>query len=571
MEAEMTLVQKINKTLFILWMVLFCPLVFSAPFSFNPMQLSPHPLLSRVTIPQNTSIRPLCPPGLSIQLCLAYMSFPLVQTQSNKIPFPTMFTPFSHKTQDVSLDKRKNLLSKYKWKSYQYSNIDRRLKRLSKTERNREPKDDYYRLHIQEQSEVDSFTQVIQESKVNGKNKSQVGDLRAVKTEEILNLVEKDASPQFEQDSSATPPPINPLQDAPPVFTKFIKEETKEEIKEEIKEEPAVQTPIITKTPLTAIALAYNTTPPKQCSDINSGNTEATSICIECSQGTNNKLQYDAMDALGKLLFNARTSPEIHFNLTLENKIKDKICHGGSIQFIKRNFEQSCGNISFEEYVGEVLICESCKNKIPPALMLSIMSLESDGHCKVKGDDDSSYGLFQINTDYHKKPPPCDPQQKEQIQRAKLAELKNNLQCLENPVANTQKSIEILTKQYGYVNNKSQSSFNCKSSNMSAQQTNKWRKALAGYNGGQTHINNMKDMPKPTAIPEEVWKKMDEWQRIRVQYFFYDKNKAKPEERMRNLAYAETALGSIGNVQNLSLFKSWEEVLGHQIDLSKCN
>ena len=560
----MTLFQKINKILFILWTALFCPLVFSNPSLFDPRLFSPRSLPSQVIIPQNTPIMPLCPPGVSIQLCLAFTSFPLVQTQPNKTPSPTMFTPFSHKTQDISPKRRRRFLSKYRWKSYQYSNEERQLESLSEKERSIEPEGDYYRLHIQEQPEADNLTQVIQESRVDGQQRSQVGELRGVPTEEVLSIVEEGVPPKSKK---APFTPIIPPQVAPP-------DSTKTETQEEVQEEPVTQKPIITTNPVIAIALNYNDFS-EPCSDEDTGDTEAVSICVDCTSEANRDLEDRSFDILGKI---DGSAPHSYFKSQLEKKIKGKICHGTGIQHIKDNFEETCGNISFEDYIGEVLICESCQNKIPPALMLSMLSLESDGRCPVKGDSDSSLGLFQINTKDHKHPLPCNEEEKQSIQSAELAELKKNLQCLENPVVNTKKSIEVLKGKYQAVNN-SQSSFNCESPSMNAQQTDRWRKALAGYNGGQSHIKRMQKLPRPNAIPEETWKNMDEWGKIRVQYFFYqsytDRNgnirTVSPKVRMGNLAYVETALRSTGTAQSqLNLFKSWEKVLGNSMNLSQC-
>ena len=570
-------IQKINKIILIIGAALFCPLVFSSSFLFNPGFFSPHPLPSQVTIPQNTQIKPLCPPSLPIQLCLAFTSFPLVQTQLNAPPSPTMFTPFSHKTKDISSKRRKRLLSKYRWRSYQYSRKTRKLESLSEKERDIEPEDDYYRLHIQSQPTANRLPKVIQEEKVNGQKSSHVGELRGVPTEEILNIVEEGVSPQFEQPAPSTA--IDRLQTTPQTSTE---EEGLKEEKEEPEEEPAVQAPIITETPVTAIALNY-TSVPKQCSDMNSEHTEAVSICVSCSRETNRRLENESLFAFGTIPTQiggrtVNTTPDAHYKSQLENKIRGKVCHGSNIQSIQNNFEKTCGNISFEDYVSEVLVCESCKHKVPPVFMLSMISLESDGRCKARGDDDNSHGLYQINTKYYPDPPRCDVKQKEQIQKAELAELKSGPKCLGNPVVNTQKSIEILKEKYRSVN-KSQSDFDCQSSSMNTRQTNQWRKALAGYNGGQSHIQRIQNMPKPEVISSEEWEALDEWQKIRLQYFFYQSytdrsgkiRTISPKVRMGNLAHVETALGSTGNAESqLSLFSSWKEELGDQIDLSKC-
>ena len=569
----MILFPKIYKTLLILWIGLCCPLIFSAPLLFDPMLFSPHHLPSQVMLPQNTPITPLCPPGISIQMCMAFSSFPLVQTSSNNTPSSTMFTPFVHKPKDISPRRRRRLLSRNKWKSYAYSNEDHELRGLSETEKNVEPEDDYYRMHIQEKPETNNIPQVIQESKTNGQQRIHVGELRAIETAEILRSIEPAPVPEPPQEPPQAPATESPQTPAPVDHPQTTpKPPAEKEIEEEEEEETAQ--PIVLKRATPAIALNYNSIP-NQCADIRSGDTEAVSICADCSLETNRKLQRDSATALGYINIGNNENPRItdadtFFNVKLEQKLRGKICHGQNfIKPVKNSFENNCGNISFEDYVSEVLICESCKNKVPPALMLSMMSLESLGKCTSSGDDGTSHGLFQINIKYHKDPPTCSPQQQEKIRQAQLAELKTSLRCLGNPVANIQKSIEILTDFYQTVSG-SQNNFDCQSSDMGmdTQKTNQWRKALAGYNGGN-YFNRLKNMPKPKAIPEEQWSKMDEWEKIRVQYFF---NKGlDPKRRMQNLAHVETALGNSGDSQGqLNLFNSWEQALENKIDTSKC-
>ncbi|MDE0150933.1 MAG: transglycosylase SLT domain-containing protein [Bdellovibrionales bacterium] len=549
----MILFQKIYKRLFILWIAFFCPLAFSNPFMFNPMLFAPHPLPSQVILPQNTPLMPLCPQGVSIQLCLALNSFPLVEVPPHNNPSATMYTPFSHKSKDISSKRRKRLLSRYKWKSYEYSDDDNTLKSLPETERNVEPEGNYYRVHIQETPEENSPAQVIQEERANGQHRNSVGELRGIQTEEILRIVESTPTQQAPETQEEREAPQRSKRSSTPQQTP----------KPQTEENRQIAQPIILDRPVTTIALNYNNIP-KQCSDLKSGDTEAISICVDCAQRTNDQIQRDSAETLQNADLNTS------FNSYLLRKLEGKICHGKNIiEPIKNNFENTCGNISFENYMSDVLICESCKHNIPPALMLSMMSLESSGTCFTPGDDGDSHGLFQINIKYHKDPPVCSSQQKAKLQTASLTELKTGLQCLGNPVANIRKSIEILKSSYRSVNG-SQSNVDCQSPNMNTQQTDKWRKALAGYNGGPTHIDRLKNMQKPQAIPQSQWNKMDEWQKIRVQYFFY--KGVKPNVRMRNLAHTETALGSSGDSRDqLNLFNSWNKAIGDTVDQSQCN
>jgi len=538
----MILFQKIYKRLLILWMACFCFSTFSNPFIFDPMMFAPHPLPSQIILPQNTPLMPFCPQNMAIKLCLALTSFPMVEMNPNIAPSVTMFTPFAHKSQKISSNRRKRLLSKYKWKSYEYEEDEYTLKNISEEERNVEPEGDYYRVHIQETSEDNSPVQVIQEERANGQQQNSFGELRGIRTEEILRTVE---NPSIQTTERSLSP-----------------QTAKQETQKSTEEEKQVTQPTNLNNSAETIALNHNNIP-KQCSDLRSGNTEAISICADCTRQTNDQLKRDSAETLGASNLN-RT-----FNTNLLKKLEGKICHGSSIiEPIKNNLERTCGTISFEEYISDILVCESCKHEIPPAAMLAMMSLENDGKCFRSGDDKKSRGLFQINTTFHKDIGICSSQQKRQIQKSSLAQLKAGPQCLENPVINTKKSIEILKSSYKSVNG-SKSAFSCQSPNMDTHQTNRWRKAIAGYNGGPGHVKRLKNMQKPEAISKKQWDKMNEWEKIRVQYFFY--KKANPTVRMRNLAHVETALGSTGNSTNqMNLFNSWTKSLGNKIDQNQC-
>ena len=539
----------------ILWIVFLCPLVFSFSFRFNPIQFAVNLLFSKEVIPEQTPLIPLCPPNISIQLCLASTSFPLVTKEVNTPPSATMFTPISHRPKEISSQRRKQLLSEDKWKSYKYSNENARLVRLPEKERNAEPEEDYYRLHIQENTKNDSLTKVIKVEKINGQLQSHIGELRGVKTANILRVIDNPYTPSAQESSK---PPENPEnRSAPPTTPTAPTAPTPPTPPTAPQDSENSSQSIRLDTPVEAIALNYNNIP-TQCADVRAGDTEAVSVCIECATNTDKQLQKDSAEILKNANLKNTTNLNNTFNTFLTKKLKGKICHGQNlISPIKNNFEKKCGNISFENYISKVLICESCKQKVPPALMLAMISLESSGSCFIKGDDGKSRGLFQINTTYHKKPPVCSAQEQAKIQTASLTELKNGLQCLENPISNLKKSIQILKGSYKTVNGKksyeeNENNYNCQSTGVNASQTNKWRKALAGYNGGPAHINRLHKMQKPQAISESQWNKMDEWEKIRLQYFFY--TRADPETRMGNLAHVETALGNIGSPQERSKF-----------------
>ncbi len=528
----MILFQKTLKSLFTAWVLLFCSFVFSDTPFLNPLLFSPPAVPSAVVLSPKTPVPLLCPPGIPPQICMAATSFPLIKMDKQTASIPKMYTPTIYQAKPLSLEKIKRMLAQNKWRSYRYSQDSNRFRVLSKKDRNTRPTENYYRIHIQEDQQENAPAQVIQEESVDGQQNHHVGELRGVSTADILRAVESAFAPS----GSPTQPP------------------------EQTETEPKTEEPITLDTPVEAIALNYNSIP-KQCLDAEDAKTEAVSMCINCSEQINNKLKQSSTKLLG-----ANFNPI--FNSKLSAKINNTICHPSSMSGVKSNFEKSCGNISFENYISKVLVCESCENKIPPALMLAMMSLESSGRCPSAGDDSKSRGLFQINTAYHKDPPACSAKQTKQIQTASLEKLRSDLQCLDNPVANLKKSIDIL-KNFHKTTNKSNSNFDCQSPDMNTQQTDQWRKALASYNGGDRHIKWMKYKRRPTAIPYGQWTKMSDWEKMRVQYFFY--KTASPRVRMGNLAHTEAALGGVGTPEGrLNLFNFWKEALGNKIDLSQC-
>ena len=124
---------------------------------------------------------------------------------------------------------------------------------------------------------------------------------------------------------------------------------------------------------------------------------------------------------------------------------------------VKKNFNNHCRPFRFQEYVQE-LVCQSCQAQIPPAIMLSVMTLESTGHCTITGDDGSSHGLFQINNNSSQLPS-CSIQQKTIIQKGLLAQLRREPACLQNPLINLQESLRILSEKYRLTNKQSISKF----------------------------------------------------------------------------------------------------------------
>ena len=154
---------------------------------------------------------------------------------------------------------------------------------------------------------------------------------------------------------------------------------------------------------------------------------------------------------------------------------------------------------------------------------------------------------------------------KQSIQEGSLAQLRREPACLQNPLINLQESIRILSNKYRLTNNNQSQNFQCHSSD--SINTDAWRKAIAGYNGGQRRILNIQEViekkGKPKALSQAAWNQMSEWEKIRIYYFSCARKDVShcPSEDFKpsisNLAHTEVLLGASDKAP--SLFKTWSQ------------
>ena len=204
-----------------------------------------------------------------------------------------------------------------------------------------------------------------------------------------------------------------------------------------------------------------------------------------------------------------------------------KICSPElSLKTIISNFnnkEYGCG-ITFNSFFKKAY-CESCKQGIPPEIMMAMMSIESGGKCNVEGtigrDGERSIGLFQIESNSH----PCGT--------SIIGSLKNR-NCLKDPINNLHKGIEVLYDHYSQVNPQPPDTSQCSPWNsLDSVQRDAWRRGVSAYNGGpgwvtramesgrnkqtlentgyleNTHINMNREYKSDTI----------EWEKLRAYYF----------------------------------------------------
>ena len=266
----------------------------------------------------------------------------------------------------------------------------------------------------------------------------------------------------------------------------------------------------------------------KTCTNLADIHTEAMDQCAEC--------EVEKLDIK-------------NFKNLLQKKIRSTVCIGGIDQdFTKdvaRNFQSQCIPSDFRKYVKNDVICKACKAKVPPALMLSIMFLENSGKCDTLGDAGNSKGPFQIYQRFHEK------------RIEKICPQVPTSECLSNPQTSLDVSLDIIDEYYSSLNEGKKPSFRCSKSPLE-EPYDDWRKTLASYNAGESHVRKLKNKIKrvPAGISESEWSKMSDWEKMRVYYFKDCKYNSKCS--LPNLAYVEAGLGNV-NSKHPSIFQKWEE------------
>ena len=588
-------------------------------FNFSPALFSPSPFQRPSFLPQGSSILPLCPPQMPPGLCLSLTSVPMTNTPPYGLPSAVMMTPFLAQPKEISKTKSNQLLQKGKWRSYRYSKEKHEYQPLSQEERdNRDPGGDY--IHLREETPPAPISQTPPSSQESLKEKPPTQPDSSDRTQPSSpETTQPDSSektqpssPETTQpDSSEKTQPSSPettqpdssekTQPSSPETTQPDSPETTQPDSSEITQpsppertQPSFYENAIIESkgkiytgrtsviPTTALAIEDRQKPDSEespqasespvteeirvvesvnpietvvgkpetpsCADL-SDNTESQVLCIEC---LSNRSEQKAISK---------------FSSSFEDKFKaHKICVNEGFDIMNKiedNFNNNCQPFHFQEYVTE-LACQSCQAQIPPALMLSVMTIESTGRCAITGDDGSSHGLFQINN--NSSPfPSCNAQQTSTIKKGPLDQLRREPACLQNPMINLQESLRILSEKYRSTNNNQSQNFQCRSSD--PINTDAWRKAIAGYNGGQRRILNIQEViaqkGKPNALSQTAWDQMSEWEKIRTYYFSCARRDVShcPSEDFKpsisNLAHTEVLLGA--SDQSPSLFTAWSQ------------
>ena len=206
-----------------------------------------------------------------------------------------------------------------------------------------------------------------------------------------------------------------------------------------------------------------------------------------------------------------------------------------SLEKIKKNVNDTCNySGGFEKFFKDTL-CKSEKQGVPVELMMAMMSIESVGDCTVGKND---VGLWQINKQHQ-----CKPGFK-----AGTVENKN---CLRKTHNNLNKSFEILKDFYKAGNGKALKPPAKNWLDMSSEERNEFRRAVAGYNGGYgllQHLKAAKDSNRKDLFSYKHDKST--WEEIRAFYFshYLRPSSYSPKKRSltldsSNIAHVEAVLG----------------------------
>lgn len=521
-------------------------------FSFKPS-----PLQISAPLPSNTPVSPLCPPHLSFSLCLSLTSFlSTSQTSPSAKIQPQMLTPVLKQRTNISKRRVNTQLRRGRWRSLRYSRNRHRYEPVTKEERvQRRPQDTL--VHLQE-AEPEAAPAAEQSAILETPEAAIIGRVIGIPAEAL-------------RPAPAPSPPPRPAQPSPPSQTAASEpaaEEPETAEPDAPNEEPApsesrsVPAPeaeaeepepaaavMITAEEVAPTALEFD--PGSQldpCVHLKDSETIMKSLCIEC-----NKVYY-----------------ERHYIGEFKRKYEDKvtnqyICTGRNNDYIttlvKQEFNSSCSPVSFDSFVQE-LTCQSCQNNIPPAIMLAILTAESNGDCNVFGSDGKSVGLFQPNTTNSTAIPTCSSSQKQTLRQS--SSLQSTPRCLENPMINLQEGLRILAQKYKIVNKGQDPQFSCQSPDL--QNKSAWSKAIAAYNGGEERVGHLQEaiQTKPTALSQTAWDNMSEWEKMKTYYFSCSRPDVKNQKcsdvyfdnSVLNLAHTELILGS---TEIPHLFQQWNK------------
>ena len=230
-----------------------------------------------------------------------------------------------------------------------------------------------------------------------------------------------------------------------------------------------------------------------------------------------------------------RARDKLYISLNLPDRPRT-ICSPQSVlRQVFRNFNRTCQPLNFDQFFN-LLYCDSCgkKNKVPPEVMLAMMTIESAGKCQAKNDgsaqntNEVSMGLFQVNAKVHS----C-------LGRHRV-KTKANTRCLASAKNSLKMGLKIITEGYELVN---RSSPQCggRWSQMDRQEKDNWRRAVSAYNGSPRWVGRAeRSIGRPLSTLQ--------WKDLRA-IKFYEKLREGGRGRRKdltisNLAHVEAVLGS---------------------------
>ena len=546
------------KSFLIFVLIGFCSFLFGDLVQSIPMYLSPSQE-GLAPIEKNTAVTPLCARSQSAVQCMSLNSQPFVSKDNSGAMTPQMFTSFFSPENRLSARRLNLLLRRGRWSAYEYSKKDSSFKKRGRRRLRRRPRKKSYTVYFKMGDPNSSV--IVREIDRWGREKISQGKMLAVPSSS-LEIVSDNPKPPPSKEETKPPASAQTETQAQPETTLPSKEKPPSN---EVEREDR-SSKIVVRQNISPIRVE-NQDRQINCLNLEDIKTEARAVCQECSE------RNFAKGAMGESMNK------------VAGKLTHTICRPNFFREIKSNFNRTCSPMKFDDYI-KLLACESCREKIPPALMLSLMTVESSGRCGADSlnSREKSIGLFQINIHAHTSERRCTNSEKAEIKESNLESLKTNLQCLGNPVRNLKAGLRILKDHYRILSSgRKLPSFQCSADGqaLSSSQTDQWRKAIGGYNGGNKRIQNVKSLissnsSPPQGFSPEEWSSFSEWKKIRMYYFNCARRGVTSacrdgefENSINNLAYVETALGS-GQGGQPSLLEKWNQLLPSVNDTSHC-
>ena len=370
------------------------------------------------------------------------------------------------------------------------------------------------------------------------------------------------SEPKTESTSQAEPAP----QTEKPAQTRAIVFETTEEI------DPSQAPPVPEKTP--PVNLSQPSTAHQATCDQAEVQTEASAPCVDCTENN-----------IGQ------STKEITDFLNIVNSKTQTFARNKNFPAVIRGLCKKCEGMDvgdFFSYMEE----RAGQSDVPKEVLFAIMMQESNGNCVITGDNDGSYGLFQLNTKNSTKLRACKQgelkdKSPSQMKKActggqyrgtkKYNSVKHahkdkddnliparppfskrpnigDMVCLENPYCNFEEALHLLKVEKWDIGNKQSDGKTYpphppkgKKSwvDLNVDERNQWRNAIIAYNGNFYHNKAKRAMRKALNIGDEA--KLDNWELKRmffIKHYLYRKSRSKGVMGLiDNLAYVESMTG----------------------------